>query len=301
MRALVISGGGSKGAFAGGVAEFLMNEKKYKYDLFVGTSTGSILIPFIASGNMEQIKQIYTSVDMHRIFDMNPFVVKQKNGIDTVAINHFNVLLQFFRGRRTFGESHNLKKYIKKNFTLDHFNLLKNGAEDVVVTVTNLSHNRAEYKSIKECTYAEFCEWIWISSNYIPFMSLVTKNGCEYGDGGFSSLVPISEAIRRGATEVDVVILETETRAKKIITGRNPFSMMIDLFRITLDQIEKHDIAIGKLAADNKNVKLNLYYTPIQLTDNALVFNKEKMKKWWKLGYEYAQNKSDSMSDNKLP
>jgi predicted patatin/cPLA2 family phospholipase len=28
MKALVISGGGSKGAFAGGVAEFLINEKK---------------------------------------------------------------------------------------------------------------------------------------------------------------------------------------------------------------------------------------------------------------------------------
>ena len=44
MRALVISGGGSKGAFAGGVAQYLMEELKYKYDLFLGTSTGSLLI-----------------------------------------------------------------------------------------------------------------------------------------------------------------------------------------------------------------------------------------------------------------
>lgn len=28
MRALVISGGGSKGAFAGGVAQYLLEEKK---------------------------------------------------------------------------------------------------------------------------------------------------------------------------------------------------------------------------------------------------------------------------------
>jgi len=41
MRALVISGGGSKGAFAGGVAQYLLEEKKKKeYDLFIGTSTG---------------------------------------------------------------------------------------------------------------------------------------------------------------------------------------------------------------------------------------------------------------------
>jgi predicted patatin/cPLA2 family phospholipase len=35
MRALVISGGGSKGAFAGGVAEYLMKVEQYEYDLFL--------------------------------------------------------------------------------------------------------------------------------------------------------------------------------------------------------------------------------------------------------------------------
>ena len=35
MRALVISGGGSKGAFAGGVAQYLIEEKKHKYDLLI--------------------------------------------------------------------------------------------------------------------------------------------------------------------------------------------------------------------------------------------------------------------------
>ena len=42
MRALVISGGGSKGAFAGGVAEYLIKEKGHKYDLFIGTSTSRL-------------------------------------------------------------------------------------------------------------------------------------------------------------------------------------------------------------------------------------------------------------------
>jgi len=33
-KALVISGGGSKGAFAGGVAQYLIQVRKKKYDLF---------------------------------------------------------------------------------------------------------------------------------------------------------------------------------------------------------------------------------------------------------------------------
>ncbi|MDR6967432.1 putative patatin/cPLA2 family phospholipase [Flavobacterium arsenatis] len=301
MRALVISGGGSKGAFAGGVAQYLMQEKKHQYDLLLGTSTGSLLIPHLALGNIDKIYDIYTNVNMEKIFSVNPFVIKQKNEVDIVTINHFNVIKQFFKGKRTFGESQNLKKYIKQNFSLSEFNQLKSSNCNIVITVTNLSKNTVEYKCIRDFEYDEFCDWIWISCNYIPFMSLVTKNECEYGDGGFSSLVPIREAIKRGATEIDVIVLETETQTAPRIIGKNPFSLMLDLFQVLLDQVEKSDITIGKLAAKNKDVKLNLYYTPIKLTDNALIFNKKQMRNWWHDGYEYAQNKSEVMSENKLP
>lgn len=295
MRALVISGGGSKGAFAGGVAQFLLENKKVKYDLFIGTSTGSLLIPHLALGNIEKIHRIYTNVNMSKIFNINPFVVKKKNGVDVVSINHFNVLLQFFKGKRTFGESKKLRSYIKKNLPIEEFNQLKAQETDVVVTVTNLTNNQAEYKSIKDCTYDEFCDWIWISSNYIPFMSIVNIKGKDYADGGFSSLVPIQEAINRGATEVDVVILETEKSTPRAAIGKNPFSLLIDLFQIELDQIEKHDILIGTLSASHNNVKLNMYYTPIDLTNNALIFNKVKMSQWWEEGFQYAKKKSEAL------
>jgi len=300
MRALVISGGGSKGAFAGGVAQYLLQEKGHTYDLLLGTSTGSLLIPHLALGNVDKIYNIYTNVNAKKIFNINPFVIKKRKGVDIVTINHFNVLMQFLKKKRTFGESLKLKNYIRKNLSLSEFNQLKASGCNIVVTVTNLSKNDVEYKSIKDFDYEEFCDWIWISCNYIPFMSLVTKNDCEYGDGGFSNLVPIKEAIDRGATEIDVVILETELQLAPRVIGKNPFSLMVDLFATLLDQVEKHDIAIGKMAANNNNVKLNLYYTPTQLTDNALIFDKEKMKEWWHEGYEYAKNKSELMSDNKV-
>jgi NTE family protein len=299
MRALVISGGGSKGAFAGGVAQYLLQNKGYQYDLFVGTSTGSLLIPHLALGNIDKLHTIYTNVNMDQIFDINPFIIKNKNRIEYVTINHFNVIRQFLRGKRTFGESRNLQKFIKTNISVSEFEYLKSLPTDVVVTVTNISRNKPEYKSIKDCTYEEFCDWIWISSNYLPFMSIVKKEGCEYGDGGFSSLIPITEAINRGATEIDVIILETEINITKTILGKNPFSLLIDLFLFTLDQVGKLDLSNGKLAAKNKNVKLNLYYTPTKLTNNALIFNTKKMKKWWQQGFDYAQNKSEIMSDNR--
>ena len=66
---------------------------------------------------------------------------------------------------------------------------------------------------------------------------------------------------------------------------------MMNLFGHLLDQVERNDIVIGKLAAKNRDVKLNLYYTPTSLTENSLIFSKRLMEKWWQQGYDYALEK----------
>ncbi len=291
MKALVISGGGSKGAFAGGVAEYLMKDKGKTYDLFLGTSTGSLLVPHLATGSIDKLYRGFTNVNQFDIFSVSPFIQRKKGNREFVSIDFINSIWQFIKMKRTFGESKALQRYIKKNFSKEQYNLIKATKEDVVVTVSNLSKNRVEYKSINDYSYEEFCNWIWISCNYVPFMSLAKVDGYEYADGGFGCVVPIREAILRGATEVDVVILESESMDHNKVLGKNPFSLMMNLFGHLLDQVERNDIIIGKLAAKNRNVKLNLYYTPTRLTENSLIFSKRLMKKWWKEGYEYAKEK----------
>ena len=300
MKALVISGGGSKGAYAGGVAQYLIEEEGRDYDMFLGTSTGSLLIPHLAAGKIDKIHKVFTNVNQGNIFSVNPFVVHKKGSREYVSIDFLNSLWQFIKMKRTFGESKSLRRYLKKHFTYEEYKLIRESSEDVVVTVSNLSKNIVEYKSIKDFSYDEFCDWIWISCNYIPFMSLVKKNGFEYADGAFGCVVPIREAILRGATEIDAIILESESMEYNKVLGKNPFSLMLNLFGHLLDQVERSDILIGKLAAKNKNVKLNLYYTPSKLTENSLIFNKKSMTAWWQQGYFYAKKKCHEARSNEL-
>lgn len=296
MRALVISGGGSKGAFAGGVAQYLTEELKRDYDLFIGTSTGSLLIAHMALGKAEKVRKAFTTVNQSSIFSNRPFLIKKKNGYENISINHFNVLLNFLKGNKTFGESHNLKKLIKNTFTKEEFEGLKAGPKEIVTTVSNLSLNEVEYKSIRDYEYEDFIEWIWISCNYTPFMSLVNKNGCEYADGGLGSMVPIEEAIRRGATEVDAIILQTEVTYFNRMPSKNVFSLITNLFAFMLDRIETQNIKIGKFSAANNDAILNFYYTPSVLTTNSLIFDEEKMKTWWESGYEFAKHKNEEIN-----
>jgi predicted patatin/cPLA2 family phospholipase len=300
MRALVISGGGSKGAFAGGVAQYLMQEEGRKYDIFLGTSTGSLLVPHLALGEFDRLYENYSNVNQRTIFSVNPFIKKKRGDREFIGINHFNVLWQFLKGKRTFGESKNLRRLIKRTFTREDFKSLQESPKKIAVAVSNLSLNRTEMKDLDKYTYDEFCDWIWISCNYVPFMSLVVKNECEYADGGLSCSIPIKEAIDMGATEVDAIILETEKDITKRTPGKNPFSLMMSLYDYVLDQMEYNDVLLGKLAAENKHVKLNLFYTPTKLTDNSLIFNKKQMKQWWHDGFKHAKTKCQKAAMNEL-
>lgn len=293
----MISGGGSKGAFAGGVAQFLLEQHPQGYDLFLGTSTGSLLISHLALGEIDKIRRVYTSVNQDSIFSNCPFTISKKHGLATIGINHWNVLRNFMKGSKTFGESHNLLSLIRESITPEEFQRLQASSAELVVTVSNLSLNQVEYKSLSDFGYDEFCEWIWISCNYIPFMSLVRKNGCEYADGGLGTMVPIEEAIKRGAREIDAIILHTEVTHINRMPSRNPFSLLTNMFGFMLDRIEQQNIRIGKFAANHQDAIINFYYTPTILTTNSLVFNKAEMTKWWESGYMYAASKSQDSSE----
>lgn len=291
MKALVISGGGSKGAFAGGVAQHLISKQNKKYDLFIGTSTGSLMITHLALGKVEELQEIYSNVDQSTIFSSCPFRIKRFRGHQVVSINHRSTLRNFLKGSKTFGESKNLRKMIELRIKDEDLKEVVKQEKKLLVTVSNLTLNQVEFKALDEGSYSDFRDYIWASSNFIPFMSLLTKNSFEYADGGFANLVPIHEAIRRGATEIDAIVLETEVPQLNRLPSRNPFDLITHLFNFMQIHIEKSNISIGKLEAENRNLKLNLFYTPTVLTTNSLIFDKQRMRKWWKQGFDYAQKK----------
>ena len=288
-KALVISGGGSKGAFAGGLAQYLIEESRQNYDLFLGTSTGSLLISHLAANDIPAIKYAFTHVTQESIFSNNPFIIKRTGKIAKTKINHLNVVKNFLRGRKTFGESENLRKLLAKNVSFDIFKQIKSSHKEVVVCVSNFTLNEIEYKSLSDCTYEDFLDWIWISCNYLPFMSLVIKNRHEYADGGFGCIIAIEEAIRRGAQEIDAIMLNTEVQQLNRMRSRNAFDLLLSTLDFMGDTIVKDNIKVGQLLAKEKGVKLRIFYTPKILTTNSLVFDQYEMEKWWQEGWTHGQ------------
>ncbi len=296
MRALVISGGGCKGAFAGGIAEYLIAKRATHYDIFVGSSTGSLLIPLLSIGKIDQIREVFTSVTQNDIYSNCPFrVIKDNEGhIRKIGINHFNSIKMFVKRKKTFGEHYALRKTISKTISHEDFNAIRNSGKKVVVTVSNITKTNVEYKYATDHAYDDFLDWMWASCSFVPFMSLVEKNGYEYADGGFGNYLPIEEAIDLGATEIDVIVLNPRRKRQTEIRISNAFDLLLKTLVFMQKQIAYGDILTGHLESIyNKSVKVNFIFTPRQLTEHSFYFDPVQMAAWWNEGYLYAKSLYD--------
>jgi predicted patatin/cPLA2 family phospholipase len=284
-RALVLSGGGSKGSWSSGVISYLSKEKGTEWDIVIGTSTGSLLSLLSSIGEVDRLKEEYTSVNNDTIFNKKPFNNKGKLRI-------LNAIWRIITGKNSLGEARNLRKRLEKVVTLDDYKKARELGKNVLVTVSNMTNNQVEYKSELEEEYEDFCDWMLASASVPALFEVVNKNGSEYLDGGVLEPVPLQKAIDLGATEIDVIILSSNRKV-----SYPPMKNIIKVAMRTIDlmnkEITKDDILVGKLTGEETEVKINIYRTPIALTDNSIIFDKEEMTKWWGDGYDFAKSQSE--------
>jgi len=289
MKALVISGGGAKGAWAGGLVEFLAKEAGMSWDILVGSSTGSLLVPLISVGAWDDLKRAYTTSQQGDIFSNCPFILHKTPEGYKASFNHLRIILQFIQGRKTFGESRSLKQLIQRTFPERTWEAMRANGKRVIVTVSNLTHNQIEYKYASDCTYEDFCDWIWMSCNLIPFMSLAMKDGCEYADAGFGNPIPVQEAFSMGATEIDVIVLQPRHKVSMLPPATNAFMLMLKTFNFMQSQLAHDDIQMGLSESRLTGTRTRLIHTPYELTDNSFIFDPEQMLRWWEMGYAHAK------------
>lgn len=289
MRSLVISGGGSTGAFAGGIIDYLKNSGR-DWQIYTGTSTGALISAMIADGRIDELRSGYTNITSDKIFKLNPFYVKSiSNGQIKFGINHASIAKNLLVNRsKSLGDSSNLRDTIQTFFTEEIYNNIVESTKQVIISVTNLTKESLEFKSIKSETYKDFVDWMWASSSATPFMSVVEKNGYDYADGGILRFIPIIEAIEFGSTEIDAIVLMEEFSSEKIEKIRNVLHLMSKMIKLFLVSRRKEDSDLNRLSkiiSDDREIKLNLYFTPRKLTNNPYIFDTETMSSWWSEGF----------------
>lgn len=247
-RALVISGGGSKGAFAVGVLKKLFDTyPELKFDIFVGTSTGSLIVPLVALNDMDSLEKLYSNQKTENI-------VLQGRLAD--RINDVSIF-----------DASPLKKLLGKNYTDQRYDEIIATGKKLFFTTTCLQSGQlvvytnsdeagdpANYE-VKKIVSAEHFRQVVLASACQPvFMQPVKINlsipgdpeqNFQYVDGGVREYAGIQMAIDNGATEIFTILLSPEKDGGEDTAElTNLFSILRKTIDIFTDDVGKNDLII---------------------------------------------------------
>jgi predicted acylesterase/phospholipase RssA len=201
--ALVISGGGAKGAFAVGVANRLHAGAGLEFDIIAGTSTGAIIAPLALLGNYAQLRLLYQQFDSSQLFrELTPLAALQAGYLlDTGG----------------------LRALCARVFTPALFDALQQataGGKQLVAAAVGIESGRLTYfymgaepvrPSDRDAfaieSAADLVDAVMASASQPVVMQPATFRGRVYVDGGIREYVPIRVAVDNGATDVYAVLL----------------------------------------------------------------------------------------------
>lgn len=249
-RALVISGGGCKGAFAVGILKRLFaTYPGLDFDIFVGTSTGSLMCPLVALKEMEMVEALYTSQKTEDIIIKNRIGDRLNDTSIFDGTPLWNQLLKNYTDQRYQQIIDSGKKIFLTTVCLQSGEL---------VVFTNHAHPaESRYYSIKTLINADhFRKAIMASASQPVFMQPVKVNlhvpgepnpNFQFIDGGVKEYAGIQMAVDNGATEIFTILLSPESEDAEDIEYKNLFSILERTIGIFTDDVGKNDLLIPTL------------------------------------------------------
>ena len=191
---LVLSGGGSTGAYQMGVIKAL-EELKIKCDIVTGTSIGSINGAMYVTGAINKAEEMWNKLNFKSIFSEDIKYESQKDELD--------VIKKYIKVATKGGiEPSNLKQNLIDNIDLDKF---YNSNIDYGLTTVNFPSLKTIKLTKKEIKREELLDYIIASSTVFPVFKLKKINNKKYIDGGVRDTMPYDLAIKMGADKLIIV------------------------------------------------------------------------------------------------
>lgn len=195
--ALVLGGGGSRGAYEAGVWQALV-DMGIRIDMVFGTSVGAINAAMIAQDDLELTMNMWKQLETEEVFDV-PEDFEPKDYLKEIVVN---------KGAGTERLKEKLKLYLKED------KIRKSGME-FGITCVSLPLLKPHYMYIEDIPEGQLADFIIASSSAFPFIHSHEIDGVEYIDGGYADPLPVSMALEKGATQVITVDLKTYGNVKK--------------------------------------------------------------------------------------
>jgi NTE family protein len=263
MRALVLSGGGVKGAFQLGVLHRWLSEGR-KYDIYCGVSVGAInaayLAQFMKSESAEAFKglrDLWMSIDdsdvkkgwclgklaalwKTSLYDSSPLRSLVQSQIDPVRLSMCGQKLRIISVSLDTGKAHCANEWDDK------------------------IHDR-----------------ILASAAFPAMLTPIRIQGELFVDGGVRNVTPLGAAIEAGATEVDVIMCDNPDVVPHFDSrGKSTLRIATRTLELMVNQIQLADLRVcgfknklADLAHTYRKVRVNLVKPKTELVEDSLLFD----------------------------
>ncbi|MCI8608929.1 MAG: patatin-like phospholipase family protein [Firmicutes bacterium] len=187
--ALVLSGGGSRGAYEAGAWQALAELGKH-IDIVTGTSVGAINGAMVAQGDLELTIKLWKEIETHMVFDV-------EQGIQ--PIEYVREIIAS-KGAGTSGLKKLMEKYIDED-------KVRRSPVDFGIVMVELPNFAPHYVFKEDMKPGQLIDHVMASASLYPALHSYTIDGKEYIDGGYADVMPIQMALKKGADEIIAVYL----------------------------------------------------------------------------------------------
>ncbi|HCJ67658.1 MAG TPA: hypothetical protein DHV62_10190 [Elusimicrobia bacterium] len=229
--AVVLSGGGAKGAFQVGALDYLINEKKIDFEIICGVSAGALNASMVAQGDFNTLKKIWQEIKSHRdIFHQRLFgILGGLFGADSVYCNR--------------------PLWKKIDCYVDPEKIRNSGKELRIGTV---SLQTGEYISVNQ-NYPDLKRWILASTAIPVTFEPINLDREQIIDGGVREITPLSTAINLGAERIFVILAASTNVRQENKEYRRLIDIGVRSLDIILAEVCANDLRIAEMI--NANIR----------------------------------------------
>lgn len=265
--ALVLSGGGAKGAYEAGVAAAFV-ERGLPIRLVAGSSAGALNAAMIASGRADRLEAMWRSITREQVYTLRApvfFAGFLPGWLTMLALNETSSLF----------DPAPLRDLITAS--LD-FNRLRASPVRLLVTATDLARREKRVFDNRSVTVDALMAASAVPGLFPP----VEVDGALLMDGGLTGRAPVLEALEADASLARVVVVMSYAPAER---GAEPTSMRLALeesFELIMVHQIRRDTELARLRFPSVDVQLLTPSAPLLL--RPLDFDPDAMARLLALG-----------------
>ena len=267
--ALVLGGGGSKGAYQVGAYRAL-RELGLSFSLVTGVSIGALNGAMIVQGDFDKASTLWESLDVEK-------VIGKGLNLTTDIDYYFNNVQKLLPFLKSYTQNKGMDTAPLWEIITTHLDYAKlsSSAMDFGLLCVEVPSFQACEQTKATLSKQSLAHWVMASASCFPAFPIYNINGKSYIDGGYYDNLPIDLAFKMGASEVIAISLHndfvTKYDSNPLVRHIRPSRYLGTMLDFSQDSIARN-IALGYLDTKRyfgKLAGLRFAFMPLDEVDSS--------------------------------